>query len=291
MVIVKIFGGLGNQLFQYSMGRAVGLKNGVDIKLDITDLEISKLRKYELSNFCINGVLATRKDIIRIKYSRLSILKRICLANLKKRPRYGKSFIPEENFHYAPQVLENKNNAYLSGYWQSYKYFENYWDRISPEFIPKNSLCNAALTYKNEISSCNAVSLHIRRGDYITNDNANKFHGLCSIDYYKAAIKVIKDDVLKPYFFIFSDDLDWAIENFSFLKDSTFVKLPKETADYEEMFLMSYCKHNIIANSTFSWWGAWLNRNTKKIVIAPSKWFTDSEINTSDLIPPTWKVL
>ncbi|MBN12512.1 MAG: alpha-1,2-fucosyltransferase [Opitutaceae bacterium] len=291
MVIVKIFGGLGNQLFQYAIGRALGLKNGVDVKYDVTNFKTGGFRKCELPNFCIDGDLATRKDIRRIQYSRVSLLREISLAIRRKRPHYGKSFILEENFHYSPQVLKIKNDAYLSGYWQSYKYFKKYWDKISAEFNPKNSLCDTALKYKREISTCNAVSLHIRRGDYLTNERVNMFHGLCSIDYYKSAIKVIKDDVLNPCFFVFSDDLEWAIENFSILEGVKFVKLPKATADYEEMFLMSYCKHNIIANSTFSWWGAWLNRNAKKNVIAPSKWFTDPEIDTSDLFPPTWRVL
>ena len=247
------------------MGRAIGLKNGVDTKLDITNFDIDKHRNYELLFFCIDGVSATNEDISRIQYSRESILKKISRAILKKRSPYEKIFIREENFHYSSHYLEHKNDAYLLGYWQSYKYFEKYWDKISAEFTPKNSLCDAALIYQSEISSCNAVSLHIRRGDYISNQKANTVHGVCSIDYYKNATKAIKDDVLNPHFFIFSDDLDWAIENISFLADITFVKLPKETVDYEEMFLMSYSKHNIIANSTFSWWGAWLNRNEKKL--------------------------
>ena len=133
-----------------------------------------------------------------------------------------------------------------------------------------------------------AVSLHIRRGDYVSNPVTNNYHGTCSLAYYKKAVLLLKEKIENPSFFIFSDDLLWARENLDFINDMTFIDLDKSIPDHEEMHLMSQCKHNIIANSSFSWWGAWLNENSDKIVIAPKKWFSDNTINTEDLIPAKW---
>ena len=138
------------------------------------------------------------------------------------------------------------------------------------------------------ILAVNSVSIHVRRGDYLTNPVTFQTHGLCDIDYYKKAIDEILDLVDKPHFFIFSDDQSWAKSNIIFGAPTDYVMHNNSLKNYEDLRLMSYCRHHIIANSSFSWWGAWLGNNPEKIVIAPKKWFNDPKIDTTDLIPDTW---
>lgn len=138
------------------------------------------------------------------------------------------------------------------------------------------------------ILSVNAVSLHVRRGDYVSNLTINQFHGTCSLEYYNQAIAQIAKKVETPHFFVFSDDPEWVKSNLKIDYSITIVDHNNADKNYEDIRLMSLCKHHIIANSSFSWWGAWLCRNPNKIVIAPLKWFNDKSINTTDLIPDGW---
>jgi len=194
----------------------------------------------------------------------------------------------ESHFNFDDKVYNKTENIYFEGYWQSEKYFLNYREDLLEEFTLKKELHPKSKEYENKIREVQSVSLHIRRGDYVTNTHTNSVHGTCSLQYYRDAVKEIEIKVEDPHFFIFSDDLAWVKENLDFIDNVAFVELDKEIPDHEEMVLMSLCKHNIIANSSFSWWSAWLNQNDKKIVIAPKKWFNDQTINTEDLIPNTW---
>ena len=130
--------------------------------------------------------------------------------------------------------------------------------------------------------------MHIRRGDYVSNPTTNKLHGTCSLEYYHNAVDIIAAKVSNPHFFIFSDDHEWARNNFKIDYPLTFVAHNNAGKNYEDMRLMSLCKHHIIANSSFSWWGAWLGSNPKKIVCAPRGWFKDKSLNTNDIIPSDW---
>ena len=173
----------------------------------------------------------------------------------------------------------------MDGYWQSEKYFKNIKDEIIKSFTPIHDISEKAKQYIKEIENSNSVSLHVRRGDYVDN---TMFKGsgltITEMPYYKDAIEFINSKVENPKFFIFSDDIAWCKENFEFLEDKTFIDDTKSAID--DMVLMSRCEHNIIANSTFSWWGAWLNRNKNKIVIAPKVWYkTNHELH---LAPKEW---
>jgi len=139
------------------------------------------------------------------------------------------------------------------------------------------------------ISAVNAVCVHIRRGDYVSNPTTNQFHGNCSLEYYRPAMGIMALKVEDPNYFIFSDDPEWASDSLKGASSMTTVDHNKADRNYEDLRLMSLCKHHIIANSTFSWWGAWLCKYTGKIVIAPRRWFRDELLNTSDLIPTGWK--
>ncbi|MFH0972649.1 MAG: alpha-1,2-fucosyltransferase, partial [Patescibacteria group bacterium] len=183
------------------------------------------------------------------------------------------------------EILKLKDDIFLDGYWQTEKYFKDIEDIIRSEFTLKTEYSNLNPELIAKISSCNSVSMHIRRGDYITNQNTNEFHGICFLDYYKKAINLIAEKFPNPTIFIFSDDLKWCKENIKIKYPIVFVKGNK---NYEDLIMMSKCSHNIIANSSFSWWGAWLNNNPNKIVIAPQKWLNNPNINYSDIIPSTW---
>ena len=268
MIIVNIIGGLGNQMFQYAIGKALSLKSKQKLKLDLTSFKNYPLRNFELDVFKIDPEIASTEEISQVKQNKLNFT--------------------EKYFHFDSEILDLNQSAFLVGYWQSEKYFINYKNIILKEFILKNELSHQSNQFQKIIESTVSVSLHIRRGDYVTNPTTNSVHGTCSLAYYKNAVSLISNRLKDPHFFIFSDDLDWAKENLDFIDNITFVELDENIPDYEEMYLMSQCKHNIIANSSFSWWGAWLNQNVDKIVIAPQKWFEDETINTNDLIPDSW---
>lgn len=288
MIITKLQGGLGNQMFQYAVGKFLAEKNNAELKLDISNFgqEDKKTtpRKFELKNFNINTKIATREEI---KY-----FKKYKKSNIRFfRFLYNKIFaddsiyISQKSYYFDPEILKLKDNIYLNGEWQSEKYFKNIRNILTQEFTPKIK----SYTYEKyieKIQSTDSISIHIRRGDYL-NKKLLENYGICSLDYYNKAIKLIIEKISNPTFFIFSDDIEWVKENLKIDFPTIFVS-NGEIKDYEELILMSKCKHNIIANSSFSWWGAWLNQNPNKIVIAPKNWFKNESWAPKDLIPENW---
>jgi len=293
MIIQHIIGGLGNQMFQFSAGRALSLTKGVPLKLEIKDLiDYSLHHGFELDRiFNMEVNYATDKDLqLIIGWRRQESIRRL----LQKRylPKLGdwvrgKRFVVEPQTSWWPGLTAVPEECYLVGYWQSEKYFKHMSDVIRSDFSFSGSLgdCNAALAAK--IDSCNAVSLHVRRGDYVANPLTLATHGLCSLDYYQRAVNHIAAHVEKPVFFIFSDDVHWARENLSLNFPCNYVSQNSGTESYNDMRLMTFCRHNIIANSSFSWWGAWLNSYKEKIVVAPMRWFAIN-CDSRDLVPEDW---
>ncbi|HED06224.1 MAG TPA: alpha-1,2-fucosyltransferase [Ignavibacteria bacterium] len=285
MIIIRIGGGLGNQLFQYALGRNLSLTKNIPLRLDLSWFKTNLDREYKLKYFNTREIIATDSELKKIKRYQKINSGRYFLHNLLFSNE--SIYIEEKQFHFNSKVLDIKDIAYLIGYWQTEKYFENIKDIIRKDFTLKNEPSGFYKNDEQEIREKNSVSLHIRRGDYITNGIANANMGVCSLEYYKKAVNIIKDSVNNPTFFIFSDDIDWATENLQIDSPAVFVS-DKKLKDYEELILMSKCKHNIIANSSFSWWGAWLNNSPDKIVIAPKKWFNDTKRNSKDIIPNNW---
>jgi hypothetical protein len=280
-------------MFQYACGYALSQSNNTPLKLDITGFDDYPLRSYELDKFNLQADYASEEEIKRLKYKPLSLAEKAISKILRKGipfsdHYYSDHYYKERHFHYDPDLRKVGQDIYLDGYWQSEKYFAAYRDELLRTFTLKADLHEQTLRYQKMIEETEAVSLHIRRGDYVSNPHTNSVHGTCSLEYYQNAVRYITVRVKDPHFYIFSDDLAWAKENLVFIDGITFVKLDDKVPDHEEMYLMSQCKHNIIANSSFSWWGAWLNQNTQKIVIAPKKWLNDNTINTNDLIPEGW---
>lgn len=284
MIISRLIGGLGNQMFQYAVGRSLAIANSCELKLDVSGFENYTLHNgYELDIFNIKAGIANSKEVSRL-VSKQSRLMRFVFRKLKIKKS---THFLEKSFTFDHNLFDAKPPVYLDGYWQSYKYFESIEPQLKQEFSLKNSISRLNLDISEQISSVNAVSVHIRRGDYVSNKHTNSVHGLCSLDYYRAAIQTITERVENPFFFIFSDDIAWIKDNLTTNSDTVYVDHNSGKQSYNDMYLMSLCQHHIIANSSFSWWGAWLGANAKKIVIAPKQWFVNDTV-TNDLIPKSW---
>lgn len=285
-------GGMGNQLFQYAIGRSLAEKNSnCKMKMDITGYFDQSggitPRSYALGVFNIGENFSDKKEIIQIKGGVYGFVSSLVCRFKKNKTEEKDTFFREPRFSFSPEILKIKGDAYLEGYWQTEKYFQDVEDVIRREFTLKKEFSIEDKEITKEIKNSNAVSLHIRRGDYVANASTSKFHGICGLEYYANAVGIIGEKVKNPVIYIFSDDIEWVKKN---LKIDYPVRYVSDgiLKDYEELMLMSYCKHNIIANSSFSWWGAWLNNYPEKIVIAPRQWFADQSVDTSDVIPGEW---
>ncbi len=291
-IIVRLMGGLGNQMFQYAFGRALSIQRNCELELDLTFLEKRDsdqeytLRKYELNIFNIKADIASKKKVGVIRRAIDHPLLRRFYHRLPGVFSYR--ILKEQKFSFKPVDSSLKCSYYLEGYWQSEKYFKSVEAEIRKdfEFISQADGMNKELY--DRINECESVSIHIRRGDLVSLKSASDFHGTCSDDYYEKGISIIKQRLKNPVFFIFTDDPIWAASHKLF-SGYQIVDWNSGEKGFEDLRLMSNCKHHIIANSSFSWWGAWLNRRTDKIVIAPKNWFRDSSIDTSDLIPESWR--
>jgi hypothetical protein len=288
MIVTQLNGGLGNQLFQYAIARMLARNNGTHVVLDVSLYQSYKLRNYSLQYFLFNKKIA--------KKHHLKLFGKISIANKTERIYYKllrKIYTPltiaETSLAYNTTITKTKNtNIYLEGYWQSEKYFADIRHQLLTDLTITVPLQGLNLTTATLIQKTNAVALHIRRGDYVTNAHTLSVHGVCSLAYYERAIQHIINNVQNPKLFIFSDDMQWVKQNLKTTLPIHYIDNNDASTDYEDLRLMSLCKHNIIANSSFSWWGAWLNTNKNKIVIAPNNWFTSSELNSADIIPTTW---
>lgn len=307
MVIVKLMGGLGNQLFQYAAARRFALANNMRLKLDhLTGYENDSYgRKYSLKHFNIKENLISNTEINQI-YKKGRICRKVikvveckvklrCLLNfIKNNLCCGCFFLYESGLNFNQNIfdMKSKKDIYLNGYWGSEKYFNDIKDIIRKEFRVKYALDEQNQEMITKISDCESVSLHIRRGDFVRRMSSINLHGVCSMDYYHNAIEKLMEEIDNPHLYIFSDDPQWTQKNMNLSFPTTYVTINGADKDYEDLRLMSLCKHNIIANSTFSWWGAWLNPNPDKIVIAPKIWFRDpvenEKINFEDLYPKQW---
>ena len=287
-------GGLGNQMFQYAAAAGLAAKHGTEVGLDMIFFEDiaagDTSRQYELDCFGLDtyaGVLITPgkrpvEDPASEYAGRRGRLRKI--SHLMLGHRWGIYREPYHNFD--PEMLKQPVQTYLIGYWQTEKYFKHIRQDLLEdfEFILKPTGKNKE--HLKRIENSEAVSIHVRRGDYVTNESANKFHGTKDLAYYQAALKPVLRKTRKPVLFVFSDDPEWCKQNLKFSQETVYVEGNKK--GFEDMRLMSRCKHNVLANSSFSWWAAWLNLNSDKVVVAPKQWFNDPSINISDVIPETW---
>ena len=298
MIIVLLQGGIGNQMFQYAAGRALAIRNNTVLKIDLGFLKDGVLREnvdyrnYGLNNFCIIEDLISEEEsdsfIRKCKFfSRL----KLSWFNKKTDYRFPLPKIYCQKGHgYDPEFVSISNNSYLIGYWQCAKYFAGIEEIIKKDFMFKNLPDQSNTVLLNRINGCESVAIHIRRGDF------KNLPGLGTINpgYYIKAINYLVEKLNNPALFFFSDEMEWVKENFNSIK-SDCVKYYMEInnsagSEADDLRLMSNCNHNIIGNSTFGWWGAWLNSNPDKIIIAPEKLFADPAIDKQlqGMIPDNW---
>ncbi|MDR1370728.1 MAG: alpha-1,2-fucosyltransferase [Dysgonamonadaceae bacterium] len=293
MIRVFVFGGLGNQMFQYAAARALADRLGVGVCIDKSLLNIRSKnvthRIYELDLFFLKHhekIISSKKRGFLLR----KIYPKIKKTSLGRRITKCYNLYEElESSGYDPEFLSQPDHTSLSGYFQSEKYFIPFQEIVRRCFTFKNHLYGKNKDIAEKIKDTNSVSIHIRRGDYVSNKKSAAIYTELSTEYYEKAIERIRQEFDNPTFFVFSDDPEEAKKTIPTLH-AVHINWNKGRDSYIDMQLMSLCKHNIIANSSFSWWGAWLNNNENKIVIAPDQWLKNPEENDRirDLIPDRW---
>lgn len=283
MVYTSIYGGLGNQMFQYAIAKSIAVHQKTKFKMDVHKIGNNPLKNLSLSKFCVELNIAEGVEVE--KYHNNKYLDFIFSKLNKKGCYFGGKYFEKKEFTFDKNVFNTKQ-VYLQGYWQSYKYFESIRDELLIDFTLKNKLNNENKSVLNQIEISNSVSIHLRRGDYFTNKKNRKLYDVIDKNYYQNAVNYMSSNIDAPHFFIFSDDIAWAKNKFD-MDNATFVSV-NSTSNFEcDLVLMSKCKHNIIANSTFSWWAAWLNDFSKKKVVCSKRWISTQK-NLDDLYPEKW---
>lgn len=279
MIIVKIVGGLASQLHKYSIGRALSIKYNTELKFDLSWYKnIPKNdtnRVYLLEKFNIIGKEASSSEIKKYKPNKylIKIVNKLNILgfNIKFKHYSNQSYMHEVEFNLL------SNNIYIEGEWAGYKYFSKIRNILLNELTLKDNTILKKNKYIDLIANNITVSIHFRRGDYISNIHAKKLHTQCSKEYYLEALNIIKKKEKYIHLLVFSDDIVWIKENINFdIKNVIYIE---NLEDYEELSLMSKCTHNIIANSFFSWMPSWINKNKDKLVISPNNWVIDSNLN------------
>lgn len=276
MILTRLHGGTGNQLFQYAAGRALALRLGTGLALDARRLDQLGLR---LAQPHFNWQVVSAPALPPERKERP--LAHALWRAFGRTPRFRR----ERELGYNSGFAEWGDGTYLHGYWQSERYFADHAETIRREtqITTQPSPRNAEMA--RQIASVPSISLHVRRGDYLQSGA----YASCGGEYYQAALaRLAQITQSRPTVFVFSDDPAWARDNLDLPFDKVVVDFNGRETDYEDLRLMSLCRHNIIANSSFSWWGAWLNANPDKRVVAPKRWFAAEHRQNPDILPKDW---
>ena len=288
MITSRLMGGIGNQLFQYAAGFALASRLGVALQLDRTWFGEREDRIYRLDAFAITARTASAEALRQagIRYpGRLGRgLSRLGLARLAQ----VRGVVREPGFTYWPGFTRLRDGACLSGYWQSERYFDAAADALRRELAFRHEPDAENRRTLDAIRACEAVAVHVRRGDYAADSRTRNYHGTAPLEYYQVAVRRMMSSTRDPVFFVFSDDPEWVEASLRVPAPTVPVVHNGQVRDYEDLRLMSACRHHIIANSTFSWWGAWLGESPGQRVLAPARWFLNGP-STRDLIPARWE--
>jgi hypothetical protein len=286
MVVYYSMGGLGNQLFQYATARRLALEAGVEVAVDASwharTFPDTTPRPFALDALSVKVRALTPSEGAWARWARHPVLGRIPLTPWTVRRERG--------FAFEPSLLRCGDRTYLYGYWQSPRYFEDARHALLAELLPVAPPSEADRRILDAMGRCDSVLVHVRRGDYVTLGAAAAYHGTCSIEYYRAAYDVVARSVRSPVLFVFSDDPAWVRENLRLPAPMVYVDHNPPEQGHQDLRLMASCRHAILANSSFSWWGAWLGTAGDKVVVAPRRWFADGR-PTPDLLPPSWHVV
>lgn len=282
-VTVSIYGGLGNQLFQYAVGRSLAIRNRCELLLDRRHYLAHRSFSFGLHHFNIKARDGSAAELPpnreqKFKYTWWRLFSA------------AKTMVRERGLEFDSTVLDRKGALYLRGYWQSEKYFQCCEATIRRELSFRQPPTGANAQLCEQLLSTNSIGIHIRRGDYIKDPRVNKVHGTCPLAYYRAGVDYILRKTGKQHTaFVFSDDPDWARQNVQLDCRVVIVDQNDGHAAHEDLRLLASCEHQVISNSTFSWWAAWLNDNSSKIVVAPLHWFADPKMRNDDLVPSQWQ--
>ena len=283
-MVVGLSGGLGNQLFQYGAGRALARRLNVPLVLDLSWFGGQKMRQFALSHFRIKATLGRQ----------CSWLPPAGQALVSKFSRRWASHIlgvpvwREPHFHYATKFSGLTEPVFLEGYWQSERYFGELRKLLLQEFSLRQPLPASCQPILAVIGNSDAICVHVRRGDYLSNPVAAKVHGVCPVDYYQQGVAELSASLARPHCFVFSDDPEWVRTFLTFPCPMTVVDVNGPAEAHFDLALMAACQHFVIANSSLSWWGAWLGQASEKRVIAPARWFLTSDKDSRDLLPESW---
>lgn len=270
MIIVELTGGLGNQIFQYAVGRRLSVERGVGLLFDTRYFATDATRWYSLKHFEVVGRAATRIE--------LKLLCSNAAGRIAGNPLYHPT-LSESPHGFDPAVLRAGSRTRLTGYFSLNEYFEDTIPALRADFVLRNSArTDAWRSVADEVNVAgDSVAVHIRRGDYVSNQRNASFFEELGAEYYRRAIDVMSRRLSDPAYFVFSDDPGWATDCDLFPAGSRVrvVSVPEGLADYLEFDLMRRCRNHIVANSTFSWWAAALSDNPQKITIQPAIWYRD----------------
>ena len=289
MIVVRLTGGLGNQMFQYALGRRLADADGRNLWLDLSAYRTSGWRgetprQYQLGVFNVAArVLPVLRAAVLLPFPRRLPLR---LAHLPHWPGRLK-VMREQGRHFDAAILAEGGDLYLDGYWQSERYFADIAAIIRQDFSLREPMSAPRRALADEVAACPSVSVHVRRGDYVTHAGAAAFHGTCPPEWYVEAFRRMAASLQSPRFYVFSDDPAWVRANLPTGYDLRFVDPQPDGRDYEDMHVMARCRHHIIANSSFSWWGAWLDPSPETRVIAPARWLAGDQ-SAADQLPERW---
>ncbi len=292
MIITAIKGGLGNQMFQYAFGRKLSLLRNEELYLDLGWFQNpgeDTRRTFGLNQFNIQAKIATIDQVRKLKGSDW-FHKTYLVRALKKFSLYQqKNYIKESRPIYESSIVVNSSSGYYDGHWVDFRYFEDITNIIKNDFSLIAELSPQHAELLGVIKNTQSVSVHIRRGDYANRKSTQEFHGLLPISYFKTSIEQAVKTLDNPHVFFFSDDINWVKENISIVYPHTYIVPSSPDSEAVDLKLMSACHCQIIANSTFSWWAAWLNQNQSKTIIAPPFW-SKLVPDSSKILPASWIV-
>lgn len=284
MIVFLGQGGLGNQLFQYAAARRLAVRQDCPLVMDPYWFDHPRAdetpRPLELTRYPVTLRLATADE-----QHRWALLRSRWARHLG--PLLPLRLVREQGVGVNQAVLSAGCNTYLSGFWQSEAYFADIRATLLRELTPIEPPGPEDSDLIDRIRQSTAVSVHVRRGDYVTSASASAFHGLCTLGYYHQAVQRVADQIHSPTLFVFSDDPEWARANLHLPFPTHYVAHNPPEKAFQDLRLMTLCRHHILANSSFSWWGAWLSQTADGLVIAPEPWFA-ADLPTPDLIPARW---
>ena len=290
MVVAQITGGLGNQLFQYAAAKALSLHHNVPLLFDISMFYRDELPELEVPrNFELYHFKGIDEQVIPVgEITSVFGAEKNNLFLRKVIPAFKKKIYTEPHYHYDKNFFKSRKQVFLKGGWQSEKYFKPYEGEIRKNVQLKSKLYQNVKEIGNSLRAQNSVAVHIRRGDYLRKPIILEWHGVMTREYYARAFELLQSKTNNLAVYYFTDDPGWVADNLLPLLKGEILSGVYAKSHYEDLYLMTQCKHNIIANSSFSWWAAWLNDNPEKIVIAPTKWFDQGYQDTQDILPENW---